>query len=413
MSQQSDTAQPRPLPSQTPQGIGWLANFKPEDAPAAQLLIDSLHFVSSTTFRQSLANYLNTVLAEASPDQQPAALYSVFSCGAGTTMFTGGLQPLVPQEGGSELIVQNLVRATERAFQNSAVSNRTSSLELLKARRVRRLVFVSDYAGSGDEALAYARAWLRNPTIRSWRSLKLVQLHLVLFAASASAHSRLAASPWYDGVHVLHSGMDVSSAGWTASERDHIRSVCDTYARSATGGRGWGGSEGLVVFEHTISNNLPMILRQTKGQSAYGGKWVPFFQNRTTSTELMRMLEDYRPGADRQRRLLAVGQPRLADASQLQTMQRPELTRLIDVLAHIAGGRRHASQLSACLGISVPAAWMITRQACQLGLLGERLRLTDAGRQLLREERARPRRVTAGLQGSTDPYYPRRLKGSR
>ncbi|MET9090756.1 hypothetical protein ABZX72_01560 [Streptomyces cyaneofuscatus] len=327
-------------------------------------------------------------------------------------MFTGGLEPLVPSTGGSELIVQNIVRATERACGNTAVSSGTSSLALLKNRRVRRLVFVSDYAGSGDEALKYARTWLRNPTIRSWRSLKFVEIHLVLYAASPTALKRLNASPCYDGVHVLHCGMDFPSADWEQSERDAIRSVCSTYAPSGEGACGWRGSEGLVVFDHTIPNNLPMIVRQTKGRSPYG-KWVPFFRHRTAPQELMQLLADYQPAFDRQRRLRAVGQPRLAAASQLQTMSRPEMAQIIDVLAHAAGRRRSSAQLAAALGISVPAAQEITLRAEDLGLLDEQTRLTDAGWLELRKAKARPRRVASGLQGSTEPYYPQQLKGSR
>ncbi|MFJ4688071.1 hypothetical protein [Streptomyces sp. NPDC088789] len=392
--------------------MAWLGNFRPGDAPAAQRLLDSLHFFSSSTFRQGLTEHLHRVLTRAAPAEGPAALFSVRSVDAGGTMFLDGLEPAVPGTGGSELIVQNIVRGTERMFDTAVLSRRTSSVEALKNRRVRRLVFVSDHAGSGDEVLRYAGTWLRNPTVRSWRSLGLVRLHLVLFAASTTAVRRLEASPWYDGVHVLHCGMDFASADWEPHERDHIRSVCTGYAPSTAGAHGWGGSEGLAVFEHTVPNNLPMIVRQTKGRSPYG-TWVPFFRHRTAPPELMRSLADYRPDFDRQRRLLAVRQPRLAAASRLRSMQRPELNRLIDVLAHVAGRQRHPAQLAALLGLSVPAAGEITVLAWRLGLVDAQTRLTDAGWQELRRAKARPRRVTGGLQGSTEPYYPRRLKGSR
>ncbi|MER5677140.1 hypothetical protein ABT081_09400 [Streptomyces sp. NPDC002238] len=412
MAHLPETTGQRLRPSQTARGEAWLSNFRPEDAPAAQQLIDSLHFFSSTTFRRGLTKHLHSVLTHTASRERPAALYSVHSSDASGTMFTGGLEPLVPSAGGSELIVQNIARATEREFDNAAVSKQTMSLELLKDRRVRRLVFLSDYAGSGDEAITYARTWLRNPTIRSWRSLKLIQLHLVLFASSTNALRRLTAGSWYDGIHILHYGMDFPTADWEQSEREHIRTVCNTYAPSANTACGWGGSEGLVVFDHTIPNNLPMIVRQTKGRSPYG-KWVPFFRHRTAPQELMQSLSDYRPDFDRQRRLRSIRQPRLAAASQLQTMERPELAQIIDVLAHVAGRRRNPAQLAAALGISIPAAMEITLLAERLGLLDELARLTDTGWQELHKARRRPRRVTSALQGSTDPYYPAQLKGSR
>jgi hypothetical protein len=412
MTESSVGAERRLRPSQTPQGVDWLSNFRPEDTPAAEQLIDSLNFFSSTTFRQGLSRHLQTVLTDTDLGGGPAALYSVRSVEGNETMFTGQQEPIVSGLGGSELIVQNIVRATEQAMDNSIVSRRTWSLELLRNRRVRQLVFVSDYAGSGDEAVRYAKSWLRHPTIRSWRSLKLVQLHLVLFAASAASYARLTASPWYDGVHVLHYGMDFSSADWAQSECDRIRSVCSAYAPSRKAAHGWGGSEGLVVFDHTIPNNLPMILHQSKGRSPYG-RWIPFFRHRSASHELMQSLADYRPDFDRQRRLRALGQPRLAAASQLRKTERSDLVRIIDVLAHVAGRRQHPVQLAAVLGVSVPAARRIIERVTLLGLLDEQLRLTDAGWQELRAAKAKPRKVTSGLQGSSEPYYPRQLKGSR
>ncbi|MFF2374163.1 hypothetical protein ACFVUW_07240 [Streptomyces xiamenensis] len=400
------------MPSQTTQGVAWLSNFRPDDAPAAQQLIDSLYFFSSTTFRQGLTKHLQTVLTDTAPEERPAALYSVQSLRAHATMFQDGLLPLVSGPGGSELIVQNIARAAEREFNNTMVSNQMTTLEVLKERRVRRLVFLSDYAGSGDEAIKYALTWLRNKTIRSWRSLKLVQLHLVLFAASTAAHDRLTAGPWYDRVHVLHCGMDFPYADWEQSERKHIGTVCNTYAHSKDTAHGWGDSEGLVVFDHTIPNNLPLIVRQTKGPSVRG-KWVPFFRNRTAPQELMQSLSDYRPDFNRQRRLRAIRQPRLATASQLQTTERSEMAKIIDVLAHVAARRRHPAQLAASLNISIPTAMEIIQLAQRLGLLDEQTRLTDAGWQELRRARRSPRRVASTLHGSTEPYYPSQLQGSR
>ncbi|MER7667951.1 hypothetical protein ABTY61_05735 [Kitasatospora sp. NPDC096128] len=399
-------------PSATQQGEAWLSNFRPSDTAHAQLLIDSLHFVSSTSFRQRLSQHLHSLLADPSRVPGPAALYSVRSCELNETMFIDEKVPLVPATGGSELIVQNILRSTEQAFDTKVVSRQSWKLEHLRDRRVRSLVFVSDYAGSGDEAINYAKAWLRNPTIRSWRSLKLIRLHLVLFAASTTALRRLKSSAVYDSVHTLHAGMDFESAPWEPAQRKAIRLICERYAAANTGGRGWGGSEGLLVFEHTVPNNLPNIVRQTKGR-AQSGKWVPFFKHRTAPLDLMNALTDYRPLPNRQQQLQAVRQHRLAAATNLHSMSRPELELLIDLLAHAAGRRRHPEQLAPALRVPIPTAVTLTELAQRLGLLDEERRLTDSGWQELRKAKAKPRHIAGGLQGNSDPYYPQALKGSR
>ncbi len=328
-------------------------------------------------------------------------------------MFIDEVAPVVPVTGGSELIVQNILRSTEQAFDTRVVSRQSWELELLRARRVRSLVFVSDYAGSGNEAISYAKAWLRNPTIRSWRSLKLIRLHLVLFAASTTALRRLTSSRLYDALHVLHSGMDFESSSWEPAQREAVRSICKKYAAASEGGLGWDDSEGLLVFDHTTPNNLPDIVRQTKGRAQSGKKWVPFFKHRSPALDLMGALADYRPVQNRQLQLQSVRQHRLAAASSLRSMNRPELELLVDLLAHAAGRRRHPEQLAPALRVPIPTAVVLTQLAQRLGLLDEERRLTDLGWQELRKAKTKPRQVTGGLRSNNEPYYPQALRGSR
>ena len=346
----------------------------------------------------------------------PAALFSVNSYAPQGTMFAGDVTPMVSSAGGngSELIVQNIIGAMQRELGVDVLTRNATALDILRQRRVRSLVFVSDYAGSGDESLTYARSWLRNATVRSWRSLKLVQLHLVLFAASTTALRRIRASGLYDKVWVLHHGMDFASAPWGQGERRKIRALCERYARRAGEGQGWLGSEGLLVFEHTVPNNLPSILRQGKGPSRRpGGGWAPFFEFRTAPPDAMRDIVGYRPERDPERGLRALGQVRLAAAGVMRPHDRSELRMLVEVLAHIAGGRRYPEQLATALAVSVPTAEEIISQVRKWGLVDIHTRLTDAGWAELRAAKAKPRTVASGLQGSREHYYPVSLRESR
>ena len=46
-------------PSETQQGLAWLGNFLPEERHAAELLIDSIRVISSTTFRVYMRELLD------------------------------------------------------------------------------------------------------------------------------------------------------------------------------------------------------------------------------------------------------------------------------------------------------------------------------------------------------------------
>ncbi|AYV31117.1 hypothetical protein EES41_30760 [Streptomyces sp. ADI95-16] len=401
-------------PSETRQGIEWLTNFAPGDTAAAQLLLNSLHVVSETTFRQELSEQLRSTLT--TDANVPAALYSVRSCRPTDTMFIGDVSPLVSSGdgGGSELIVQNILRPTERSLDTAVVARSATTIDVLRARRVRSLVFVSDYAGSGEECLAYARAWLRNATIRSWRSLKLVRLHLMLFASTTAGLRRIRSSGLYDQVSVIHHGMDFASMQWSRQEAERVSELCVEYARRPEEGLGWSRSGGLLVFEHTVPNNLPAILRQTKGRTRRpDGQWAPFFMNRVVPPGLMRELVGYRPEYDPLLGLRAVGQVRLARAGEHHTRARGGIRHLVEVLAHVAKGRRHPEQLASAVAVSVPAAREILAQARRWGLVDDQTRLTDAGRDELRAAKIRPRQVVSRLRGSQEPYYPVALRESQ
>ncbi|MFE9237989.1 hypothetical protein [Streptomyces sp. NPDC007007] len=403
-------------PSETPQGIEWLTNFAPRDTDTAAQLLDSLHIVSETTFRQGLLEHLGSVLAGAANMGKPAALYGVRSCKPTDTMFIDNVSPLVSggDGGGSELIVQNIIRDVQRSLDTSVVTRNAVTIDLLRERRVRSLVFVSDYAGSGEESLRYARAWLRNATIRSWRSLGLVRLHLVLFAAATTGLRRIRASGLYDGVSVLHRGMDLPSAQWHKDQLWRVRKLCEDYARRPEDGAGWSGSEGLLVFEHTVPNNLPSILRQSKGRTRRpDGKWAPFFEHRTAPPGLMRDLVGYRPERNAESRPRGLGRVQLTSSGRLHVRYRGGIRDLVEVLGHIAKGHRHPEQLATAVSVSVPVAKILVHQAQKLGLVDSQTRLTDAGWRELRAAKAKPRVVASRLRGSREPYYPGTLRESR
>ncbi|MFJ9624697.1 hypothetical protein [Streptomyces sp. NPDC101181] len=404
-------------PSETHQGIEWLTNFAPTDTETAAQLLDSLHIVSETTFRQGLLEHLRAVLEGAANTEKPAALYGVRSCKPTDTMFIDNVSPLVSggDGGGSELIVQNIIRDVQRSLDTSVVTRNAVTIDLLRKRRVRSLVFVSDYAGSGEESLRYARAWLRNATIRSWRSLGLVRLHLVLFAAATTGLRRIRASGLYDGVSVLHRGMDLASAQWHKDQLRRVRKLCEDYARRPEEGAGWSRSEGLLVFEHTVPNNLPSILRQSKGPRSQrpDGKWAPFFENRTAPPGLMRDLVGYRPERNAEPGARGLGRVQLTGSGTLHVRYRGGIRDLVEVLGHIAKGHRHPEQLATDVSVSVPVARNLALQVQKLGLVDSQTRLTDAGWRELRAAKAKPRVVVSRLRGSQEPYYPGTLRESR
>ncbi len=76
------------------------------------------------------------------------------------------------------------------------------SLDLMKVTRSRTLICVTDYIGSGRQALRYIDAWHRHPTIRSWRSYGYLKIAIFAFAATTAGLRAVRASPHVDIVEV-------------------------------------------------------------------------------------------------------------------------------------------------------------------------------------------------------------------
>jgi hypothetical protein len=162
-------------PSETTRGQAWLGNFLVEDRPIAELLVDSLEFVRTSTMRPALRTRLEQ-LAESGEIEQPAVLAAAMSMEDlkltdRPVAYTKGFETLaVPIDAtpGSEGFVGNLIRDLLRTGDGwlppSAV------LDELRGKRCRSIVVVTDWAGSGTQLRHYALTLTRHPTVRSWRS---------------------------------------------------------------------------------------------------------------------------------------------------------------------------------------------------------------------------------------------------
>ncbi len=173
-------------PSETTRGRAWLANFLVEDQPIAELLLDSLEFVRTSTIRPALRVRLEE-LAESGEIEQPAVLATALSI---EDLKVRTRRPVAYSEGfetlavlmdatpGSEGFVGNLIRDLLRSG-NGWLSPSTELGEL-RAQRCRSIVLVTDWVGSGTQLRDYALTLTRNRTIRSWRSGKLLRAIIYL-----------------------------------------------------------------------------------------------------------------------------------------------------------------------------------------------------------------------------------------
>ncbi|MFD6970047.1 hypothetical protein [Streptomyces sp. NPDC059949] len=396
----------RNRPSETERGVAWVNNFPPEDKRAAELLLNSLRVLSDVTFRATLTNLLASLVREL---PHPIGIYQVREL---PNPDVEGFLPLAHPHAplpGSEGAVGHIIRDVIGSRPDGTVASSPQTLEDLRRIKARTLVLVDDYSGTGNRVAGYLDAWVRDPTMRSWFSYKLIKFHVVLHAVSVPALRALERSPWVERVHFSEHAVEFSTARWSTDEAAEIRELCTNHGFKKKLALGYQEAEGLWVMQHTVPNNLPMILWQDRHKS--NSAWRPFFADRKMSPEQQQELGDYRLETRAEEIAGSLRQPRLSHAL---TDQPGATTRLLLlVLAAAARGVRDVRRLSLLFSTPLASAEAAQQACIQLGLLDSVGRLTHEGqRELVSARRRAPLSVpTRHLIGRDKPYYPWQLRG--
>lgn len=399
-------------PSETDDGLRWIRNFLPEEQQYARLLLDSLHMVSSGTFRASLTQLL---LTQIKSQQEPIAIYPI------RTLPGEIEQPIADSESeaaaltpveapylslpGSEGPIGNIIRDVVRA--EPSRSSSPESLIDIRNSRARTIILVDDYSGSGTRVLKYLKAWLTHRSVMSWYSYKLIRFHVVIGAISKVAYVHLRKHPHIEGLHFGQSARDFSSAGWNDVERENIEKLCRKYSTRSTYRLGFRKARGLFLVQHTVPNTLPMILWQLNrpGQP----DWHPFFRGRVFPSHLQAELMDYKLPIRPDEIARSLRQSRLSATIGYQ--KNPTVQLHLLTLAACAHGVRGSTRIGLKLGISTIAAQAHVATCRELGLLDNKGRLTDAGRAELAKARTRPTSSETLLPEGKELYYPTQLRG--
>lgn len=316
----------------------------------------------------------------------------------------GALLPVTP---GSEAFLGSVVRDLAGVIpaHHDSWLHPASSLQLLKDSKCRSIVLLSDYAGSGKQITNYARALARNPTIRSWRSGRLIKIHAFAFAASEIALRNVSRDKYVDSFTFEMLAPSFSSSGWSEMERQIIDRLCKDYALPNRKNQAYGfmGSRGVFATDSTVPNNLPVILRQT------GGRWLPFFDERVMPSDLLDKIVGYAPQARRDIILTESGQPRLLESMNLVDRSREQVS-LLMILGLASRRGRSLASIAGALRLSVEEAHSLVAFLRSSALLDDRNRATPLGLQELAMAKGKPRKSVAILEPSLDAYYPESLR---
>lgn len=413
----------------------WLTQFGAADEPLAIEMLRKMRLVS----RDSFADGLQRMLGELIVGGKPVALYverevsraPTTSCGD-----RGGVLPLFEQpdeapqratgkrpamsslpnkhEMGSEGVVGQLV--TEMCRKHPDLAFDHPGPDVIRAKKIRRLVFVTDCIASGQRICDNLTSAWEVASVRGWWSNRQkygCSFSVVAYAATDSGKKRVEEHPAKPEVRIAARCPTVSDS-FSRHRVTLFRELCAKYAPenharnrekrgAARRSLGYGGMGTLIAFAHGAPNNTPtMFWRES-------GTWIPLFRGRVTA-DARHSFDSELSVTGVQDRLQMMRQKRLAESMAHFQLAGPAGAMVLTLAAsgRTPGNRPAIAEATGLTGWEVISA---IDNAIASGWLDTSGRLTDAGRRQLNSFRSKvPSRESAVQTGSDVAYYPLSLR---
>jgi hypothetical protein len=405
--------------SKTTQGASWLARFPAHEANVVEEIIDEILLVGRDDLSLGLHGIVDDILHEQTEKgenlkRHPLALYAerevikeqgrilpFFPNSEQGRALGDGVPPIVTdprsQEVGSEGIIANLITDFCRS-QPTAVNH--PGPDKLRSQRVRAIVIVTDFIGSGNRIFEMLEAFRYVATLRSWKSYGLIRYIVAAYSGTISGIEVVQKSELRPNVKVVSYCPTISNTFW-GKKRRSVEALCRRYPEGHETSLGFRDAGALIAFGHGCPNNMPPILHSNKNG------WVPLFPGRSTSSTQEFFAPDTQSSLDQRLQKLL----KIRDARKTLAWAGGErwISCLL-VLAAAEAGARSLEDMSARAHLTVEAIADLTRLAINALWLDERLRLTYLGRLELEQLRRRRRRLPALPLNKDEVYYPTQLR---
>ncbi len=402
--------------SDTQLGADWLMHFTNQsERELAAALIDEVLLVGRDTLMRGLRSLIGALLLDRNDTARPIALFAeravpklngeVLPLYPGSRMgrATGpGILPIVvdpaDQEIGSEALVGNLITDLQRHYYGDVLSH--PGPDQMRAARVRHIVIVTDFIGSGKRVWEMLEAFRTVATFRSWRSYGLIDFRVLAYSGTEEGLKRVLSSRLRPKIATV-AGCPTLHNTFNGAQLSDVLALCRQYPCRHRHPVGFSDSGALIAFAHGMPNNAPPILHSRRNG------WIPLFRGRSTAGAEMDFPSNaVETLAERAFRLL-----RIRDAHEhlVDPTRRRWITTMM-VLSAIQEGAKTPATVSARSGLSLTQTEEILGFTKIARWTTERNALTPLGRKELGRLRRR-RRSTPMLPTAQSPfYYPTQLR---
>lgn len=410
--------------SSTEIGIKWLDQFDVIDQPLAASLLDSIVWVSEREFKVKLEDKIKKI---ANSTQGTVALFlerEIRKNRYGVQRFYkqssktphraygAALQPIesikrYSDEVGSEGVVGSIATGIMRS--NNAKYFLHPTAEQIRSKKIRKFILLADTIGSGDQVSKCLNSLWKVASIKSWKSLKYIDFHVVCYTATEQSIDHLKNNKTTPKVDYVIPCPTIFNQFEQDKIRARIVNLCEVYGKKANSSNklpmlGYSSTGALIAYSHGMPNNCPVVFfKRAKN-------WEPLFPSRVTS-ELSRELE---PGERKipYRTLLDRWKKReLSEASWIESNNH-DAKNLVTIMASLYRPPRTNVAISARTNLDIDYVERLLSTAKFYGWISKSNRLTDDGVAIIKKlERERSKEPIVFEE--YDPlYFPSTLRAS-
>ncbi|MGQ3903265.1 phosphoribosyltransferase-like protein [Mixta calida] len=258
----------------------WTSQFDVPDVYVVEQILSNMRFVSFEEVETWLQNSITQLLAEiqSKDGRSNVAIFPVNK--PFINKFNKDKEVKQPNDSSGRIAhsLKNLERKLPTYVEL------TPRLTSMRDKKVRNIIFVDDFVGTGDR---FIKSWREtvHPTIKSWCSRGWCKVWFVTFAAHESGLQKISHNIRSIPRQNVRVNLPIKNS--FMFENGSMKAVLKKYGANLGTPKqtfGYGGLASPVVFQYGCPNNVPLIFWVRSGKKS-GVNLKPLFPNRSIPTD--------------------------------------------------------------------------------------------------------------------------------
>jgi len=364
-----------------PRVMDWLAQFNLADRYPMRHLIRQTRYVGLQEYEAWLQEEMAKLLVEIEGTpwgRRPVALFPIGKAAVHAFNKHKEAKPANDSAGRVAHSLKNLERLHKGRVE---VSPRVESM---RAQKVRHIVFVDDFIGTGDRFIKFWNEDVHR-SVKAWCSIKWCTVWVLTFAAHDTGAKRISHRIRALKYQQIRVNFRIGASPFLANPAVHdVLKRYGSKVNRSLGAFGYGNLVSPVVFQWGCPNNASELLWET-GTGSKATRWRPLFPNRAVTHDCYDLFAEgsnHSLGATPEE-LWSAGKHRLALAMLDDLSRHKSHHQLLLVLGLKSRGRT-AAQVRAVLVATDPEVAAIYDRLTESGLLSASHQLTDFGKDVLK-----------------------------